>query len=89
MPGRDFSSLAAEWLAEGIPPSFPCVAISRVAQPDQQIALATLGALATLDPGPAPVLLLAGWVFQAIRIEAPEFQPFLKDLAEARPTSRT
>ena len=83
MPGRDFSALAAEWTADGLPASFPCVAISRVAQPDQQITLTTLGGLGSTDPGPAPVLLLAGWVFQGIRIEAPEFRPLIESLLEA------
>jgi uroporphyrin-III C-methyltransferase len=85
MPGRDFSALAAEWKADGLPAGFPCIAISRVAQPDQQITMTTLGQLSGTDPGPAPVLLLAGWVFQGIRIEAPEWTPFLESLAEARP----
>jgi uroporphyrin-III C-methyltransferase len=83
MPGRDFSALASEWTADGLPAGFPCVAISRVAQPDQQITLTTLGALGSTDPGPAPVLLLAGWVFQGIRIEAPEFRPLIESLLEA------
>lgn len=78
MPGRDFTSLAAEWTAAGISRNFPCVAISRVAQPDQQITLTTLGELANTEPGPAPVLLLAGWVFQDIRIDTPEFQPLIE-----------
>ena len=86
MPGRDFTALAAEWTASGLPPSFPCIAISRAAQPDQQITMTTLGALPETDPGPAPVLLLAGWVFQSIRIEAPEWKPFLEDLAGSRPS---
>jgi len=66
MPGRDFSALAAEWAAAGLPADFPCIAISRAAQPDQQITVTTLGALASTEPGPAPVLLLAGWVFSGI-----------------------
>jgi uroporphyrin-III C-methyltransferase len=86
MPGRDFSAQAAEWTADGLPASFPCVAISRVAQPDQQITLTTLGALGSTDAGPSPVLLLAGWVFQGIRIEAPEFRPLVESLIEARPS---
>jgi uroporphyrin-III C-methyltransferase len=85
MPGRDFSALAAEWTAGGLPASFPCIAISRVAQADQRITVTTLGSLSETDPGPAPVLLLAGWVFQNIRIEAPEWRPVLETLAEARP----
>jgi len=82
MPGRDFSSLAAEWRASGLPADFPCVAISHVAQPDQQITATTLGVLASADPGPAPVLLLAGWVFRDVRVEAPEFQPLLESMIE-------
>jgi uroporphyrin-III C-methyltransferase len=80
MPGRDFTALAAEWKASGLPASLPCIAISRVAQPDQQITVTTLGSLADTDPGPAPVLLLAGQVFANVRVDAPEFQPLLESL---------
>lgn len=64
MPGRDFSGLAAEWSDQGLPGNLPCVAISRAAQPDQQITATTLDQLDQIDPGPAPVLLLAGWVLK-------------------------
>jgi uroporphyrin-III C-methyltransferase len=64
MPGRDFSALAAEWRGQGLPEDLPCVAISRAAQPDQRITAATLESLDQVDPGPAPVLLLAGWVLK-------------------------
>ena len=83
MPGRDFSALAAEWAAAGLPAHFPCIAISHAAQPDQQIMITTLGALSSTDPGPAPVLLLAGWVFRDIRVDAPEFQPWIESLVES------
>lgn len=83
MPGRDFSALAAEWKAAGLPGDFPCIAISRAARPDQQITATTLNALAATDPGPAPVLLVAGWVFRDVRVEEPEFQPLLQSLIEA------
>jgi siroheme synthase len=83
MPGRDFSALATEWRASGLPPEFPCVAISHAAQPDQQIVVTTLGRLASVEPGPAPVLLLAGWVFQDVRVDAPEFQPWIESALEA------
>ena len=78
MPGRDFSGLAAEWRAAGVSPDLPCIAISRAAQPDQQITVTTLGSLASVEPGPAPVLLLAGWVFRDVRMDAPEFQPWIE-----------
>ena len=83
MPGRDFSGLVADWLAAGTPPDFPCILISHAAQPDQQITATTLKRLSSVEPGPAPVLLLAGWVFQDVRVEAPEFQPVLNDLIES------
>ncbi|MGC1362539.1 MAG: siroheme synthase CysG [Silvibacterium sp.] len=65
MPGRDFSALSAEWREQGLPGDLPCVAISRAAQPDERITKTTLDGLDAVDPGPAPVLLLAGWVFRA------------------------
>jgi len=83
MPGRDFSGLAAEWLAVGTPPDLPCVAISHAAQPDQQITVTTLGLLGSVEPGPAPVLLLAGWVFRDVRVDAPEFQPVLDSIIQS------
>jgi len=64
MPGRNFAALAAEWRAQGLPANLPCVAISRAAQPDQRIAKTTLDKLDTIDPGPSPVLVLAGWVLK-------------------------
>jgi uroporphyrin-III C-methyltransferase len=88
MPGRDFSGLAAEWRASGMSPELPCIAISRAAQPDQQITVTTLRALASIEPGPAPVLLLAGWVFRDIRVDDPDFQPWLESLAAQTECSR-
>jgi len=61
MPGRDLSLLAAQWLAEGLPPAFPCVLVSRAAQPDQEVRHTTLAALGDETPVQAPSLLLAGW----------------------------
>jgi uroporphyrin-III C-methyltransferase len=61
MPGRDFSALAAEWRAQELPGDLPCVAISRAAQPDQQIVRTTLDELDGVEAGPAPVLVMAGW----------------------------
>jgi uroporphyrin-III C-methyltransferase / precorrin-2 dehydrogenase / sirohydrochlorin ferrochelatase len=64
MPGRDFSALAGEWREQGLPGDLPCVAISRAAQPDQQITATTLDGLDKVEPGPAPVLVIAGWVLR-------------------------
>lgn len=61
MPGRNLSLLAAEWLAEGLPADFPCVLVSRAAQPDQEVRATTLAALPDETPLRAPSLLIAGW----------------------------
>jgi uroporphyrin-III C-methyltransferase / precorrin-2 dehydrogenase / sirohydrochlorin ferrochelatase len=64
MPGRDLRLLAAEWLAEGLPPEFPCAVVSRAAQPGQAVFRTTLGELGDAEPAQAPSLLLAGWAVQ-------------------------
>jgi uroporphyrin-III C-methyltransferase/precorrin-2 dehydrogenase/sirohydrochlorin ferrochelatase len=61
MPGRDLTLLAEQWMAEGLPEDFPCVLVSRAAQPDQQVRHATLGNLGSAPVMQAPSLLLAGW----------------------------
>jgi uroporphyrin-III C-methyltransferase len=61
MPGRSFRSFAEERLRAGDAPTLPCCIISRAAQPDQSMQWSTLGELAEVVPGPAPVLLLTGW----------------------------
>lgn len=64
MPGRELGMLAAEWLAEGLPPDFPCAIVSRAAQPGQTVFRTTLGELGDAEPAQAPSLLLAGWAIQ-------------------------
>jgi uroporphyrin-III C-methyltransferase / precorrin-2 dehydrogenase / sirohydrochlorin ferrochelatase len=61
MPGRDLTLLAEQWLAEGLPPDFPCVLVSRAAQPDQQVRQTTLRNLGSEAVMQAPSVLLAGW----------------------------
>jgi uroporphyrin-III C-methyltransferase len=61
MPGRDLTLLAEQWLVEGLPPDFPCVLVSRAAQPDQQVRHTTLENLGREPLMQAPSLLLAGW----------------------------
>ena len=61
MPGRDLTLLAAQWLAEGLPPELPCAIVSRAAQPDQNVFSTTLGELHSAPVAQAPSLLLAGW----------------------------
>jgi uroporphyrin-III C-methyltransferase len=78
MPGRDLRLLAEEWLAEGLPPEFPCAIVSRAAQPDQQVRCTTLAALGDAAPVLAPSLLIAGWAVReasiALRPEEEEFR---------------
>jgi len=61
MPGRELRLLAEEWLAEGLPPEFPCAIVSRAAQPDQQVRCTSLAGLGDAAPVLAPSLLIAGW----------------------------
>jgi uroporphyrin-III C-methyltransferase/precorrin-2 dehydrogenase/sirohydrochlorin ferrochelatase len=63
MSGRDLRTLAAEWLAEGLPAEFPCAIISRAAQPDEQVFHTSLGELEEAEPV-APSILLAGWAIR-------------------------
>jgi uroporphyrin-III C-methyltransferase/precorrin-2 dehydrogenase/sirohydrochlorin ferrochelatase len=72
MPGRDLTLLAQEWLEEGLPEDFPCVVVSRAAQPDQEIRCTTLAALGDAAPALAPSLLIAGW---AVREAAATVEP--------------
>lgn len=67
MPGRDLRSMADQWLREGLPPDLPCVIVSRVTLPDQQVRCTLLADLAEADPGPSPSLLLAGWALRAVK----------------------
>ena len=64
MPGRDLRTLASEWLAEGLPPEFPCAVVSRATQPDQHVFHTTLGELAETEAAAAPSILLAGWAIR-------------------------
>ena len=61
MPGRDLGALAWDMLAQGMPSDLPCVVVSHISLPDQQSQSTLLGRLAELKPGPAPLLVLAGW----------------------------
>lgn len=61
MPGRDLSALAWDLLVAGMPPELPCVLVSCISLPDQQVRSTTLAILASLESGAAPLLVLAGW----------------------------
>jgi uroporphyrin-III C-methyltransferase/precorrin-2 dehydrogenase/sirohydrochlorin ferrochelatase len=71
MPGRDLQLLAQEWLQQGLPPNFPCVVVSRAAQPDQQVVRTTLAKLGEAEQVLAPSLLIAGWAVGEIAATNP------------------
>ncbi|HEX6495100.1 MAG TPA: uroporphyrinogen-III C-methyltransferase [Acidobacteriaceae bacterium] len=75
MPGRSFRALAEERLAAGDAAALPCCVISRAAQPDQSILWSTLGELAEVVPGPAPVLLMTGWALAAAAARYADLPP--------------
>ena len=60
MPGRDLARIASELSSAGVRNDVPCCAISHVASPLQSYATCRLENFATLDCGPAPLLLLIG-----------------------------
>ncbi len=66
MPGRDLQLLATQWLAEGLPPEFPCAVVARAAQPDEQVFYTTLGNLGDAAQLPAPSVLIAGWAVREL-----------------------
>jgi uroporphyrin-III C-methyltransferase len=67
MPGRDFTALAAELLGHGLAAETACCCISHAACPEQVVAATTLGELAELVPGPAPVVLMIGRAMEGAR----------------------
>jgi uroporphyrin-III C-methyltransferase len=81
MPGRDLHLLAEEWLQLGLPHDFPCVLVSRAAQPDQSVQTTTLGSLGQVKPAAAPSLLLAGWALRNIGADVIEAAPTLRNSA--------
>jgi uroporphyrin-III C-methyltransferase len=87
MPGRNFRAFAEERLRAGDAPALPCCVISHAAQPDQVAQWSTLGELSDLVPGPAPVLLLTGWVLtdEAARSTGDGSRRALPDLADDSP----
>lgn len=61
MPGRDLGALAWDLMASGLSPDLPCVVVSHISMPDQQMQSSLLGNLGDLQPDSAPLLILAGW----------------------------
>lgn len=62
MPGDNYGGLAAELCAAGLSGQVPCVIVSRVATPEEQIHRTTLAKLPQVRRLPAPALLIIGAV---------------------------
>ncbi len=64
MPGPDLKARAKAWLESGESPDLPCVLVSRVSQPDQEIVRMSLRDLLTTAAPASPAILLAGWALE-------------------------
>jgi uroporphyrin-III C-methyltransferase len=60
MPGRDFAALSSTLLEDGLRPETPVIAVSRASTPHDRVTRTTIAGLASVEPGPAPVLVLVG-----------------------------
>jgi uroporphyrin-III C-methyltransferase len=63
MPGKDYSRLARELIAAGFSADLPCLAVSKVATPEQSNLRTTLGEFRNAAPLESPTVLLIGRVF--------------------------
>ncbi|MGB8480007.1 MAG: siroheme synthase CysG [Acidobacteriaceae bacterium] len=74
MPGRDLRALAWDMLQAGLPTDLPILVMSHVSLPDEASRRSTLGELGDVEPGPAPMLILAGWpLAERSEGEVPDF----------------
>lgn len=60
MPGRNLESLQRELSLNGVQGAMPCLLISQVARPGQEVIRTTIRDLGTLPPGATPSLLIVG-----------------------------
>ncbi|MGH9615652.1 MAG: siroheme synthase CysG [Acidobacteriaceae bacterium] len=61
MPGRDLRALAWDMLKAGLAANLPCIVVSQASLPGEDRRSTTLAELGEVAPGPAPLLILAGW----------------------------
>jgi len=66
MPGRDFGSLAARLAAAGAGAQVPCVVISSVSGPGEEVCAMPLGELAQFQPRCSPAIAIVGEVARGI-----------------------
>ena len=60
MPGSNYDALARQLCEAGLSPETPCAVISHAGRATQQVRSCSLGSLASLEPLPAPSLLIVG-----------------------------
>lgn len=62
MPGRDYGEIARRLEKAGLPSDLPCVIVSSVSGPQQEIRWSSVGRLASEERLPAPSILIVGRV---------------------------
>jgi uroporphyrin-III C-methyltransferase len=60
MPGNNYEALARRLCEAGLSPETPCAVISHAGRATQQVRSCNLASLASLEPLPAPSLLIVG-----------------------------
>lgn len=73
MPGPDYAEVSARLLEAALPADLPCVIVSNISSPQQQIRWSTIGALAREEKLPAPALMIVGRVASQHAAELVEF----------------
>ena len=77
MPGSELQQLQAELLDGGLSPQTPCAAVSHAATSRQSHTACRLAALAQLRCGPAPLLLMVGFVLEPLLAQTDRTAPWL------------
>jgi len=62
MPGPNYAEVSARLRENAMPSDLPCVIVSHISTPQEQIRWTTVGKLATEEKLPAPALLIVGRV---------------------------
>jgi uroporphyrin-III C-methyltransferase len=70
MPGRKFRALADDLIGSGVDAKTPCVAISNVSTPNEEVHASTLAKIEDDHVGPAPVILLVGYAIKVLEASA-------------------
>lgn len=77
MPGRDYSAVQAQLRSLGFPSDTPCLVISRVSSPNEEVVSTTIQELNDAPKLPAPSVLIVGEVARQRVVEQPATRPAL------------